>query len=401
MAENLRFKNYITSLARLSDNYGGYSVSDCQAWRKIAEGRYVSGYHKICGNKWYHRFEALKTNDVRDKWAVRDLISGEYTTCATFSECRAWAERMSENLSRYVKEVYQPGMFAYTPNGVHIHIDAVEAGTGGIHGAWYSRTSIPDRPQEKLGDVTSLYLSLETAEAGFADWLRKVSLDSDVLDRVGEDEIRKKYGKLVGRLTSLGLTVSIMEDISGGQIASLFTDVKDAPLVLKGAFVTCSDEAKIRQGVPKNVIEKFSTYSVATAMANACKKACDADFGIGVTGSSEEEVCVAVLMPNSLACGGSVELYEREDRQMYKFDIADAVYRFFMDALGDEEPVPETKAVLVTAYPYAAQSAKFNIPAGLSPEEERRYIEEHFKEIHFGAPKLDYKRTEFDYEELS
>ena len=55
---------------------------------------------------------------------------------------------------------------------------------------------------------------------------------------------------------------------------------------MKGAFVTYSNEAKIRQGVPAQTISRYSVYSRETAaeMAKACAEAYGADIGIGVTG---------------------------------------------------------------------------------------------------------------------
>ena len=107
------------------------------------------------------------------------------------------------------------------------------------------------------------------------------------MDRRREKKIRSSYEALTKRLISLGLTITTMESATAGQIASLITDTEGSSAVLKGAFVTYSNEAKIRQGVPAEVIEKFSVYSeeTAAAMARACREAYSADIGIGVTGT--------------------------------------------------------------------------------------------------------------------
>ena len=78
-----------------------------------------------------------------------------------------------------------------------------------------------------------------------------------------------------------------MESATSGQIASLITDTEGSSAVLKGAFVTYSNEAKIQQGVPREIIEKYTVYSeeTAAAMARACLQAYSADIGIGVTGT--------------------------------------------------------------------------------------------------------------------
>ena len=102
-----------------------------------------------------------------------------------------------------------------------------------------------------------------------------------------EAEIREKYRKLTLMLIEKQLTITTMESATGGLIASLITDTEGSSAVLKGAFVTYSNAAKIACGVPAAVIEKYSVYSeeTARAMAQACRKAYDADIGIGVTGT--------------------------------------------------------------------------------------------------------------------
>ena len=102
-----------------------------------------------------------------------------------------------------------------------------------------------------------------------------------------EKEVRQKYEKLTKALIQKHITITTMESCTSGQIASLITDTEGASEIFKGAFITYSNEAKIRQGVPAEVIEKFGVYSRETAseMAKVCRNAFDADIGIGVTGS--------------------------------------------------------------------------------------------------------------------
>ena len=102
-----------------------------------------------------------------------------------------------------------------------------------------------------------------------------------------EATIREKYRKLTLTLIERGITVTTMESATAGQIASLITDTEGSSAVLKGAFVTYSNEAKIMQGVPTDIIEKYSVYSLETAseMAKACRNTYVADIGIGITGT--------------------------------------------------------------------------------------------------------------------
>jgi PncC family amidohydrolase len=115
---------------------------------------------------------------------------------------------------------------------------------------------------------------------------------NDVLEVVkmyNEQEIRKKYEKLTKLLIEKNITITTMESCTSGQLASLISDTKGASAVMKGAFVTYCNEAKIMQGVPADIIEKYTVYSkeTACAMADVCRKTYNADIGVGVTGSLE------------------------------------------------------------------------------------------------------------------
>lgn len=102
-----------------------------------------------------------------------------------------------------------------------------------------------------------------------------------------ETTTREAYHALTTLLIEKHLTITTMESCTSGQIASLITDTEGASAIMKGAFVTYSNESKIKQGVPASVIDKYSVYSkeTAEAMAKACALAYNANIGIGVTGS--------------------------------------------------------------------------------------------------------------------
>ncbi|MDO4467291.1 MAG: CinA family protein [Bacillota bacterium] len=104
---------------------------------------------------------------------------------------------------------------------------------------------------------------------------------------MNQQEIRKNYRKLTLVLIEKGYTITTMESATSGQIASLITDTEGSSAILKGAFVTYCNEAKIMQGVPKEIIETYSVYSKETveAMAKACRKAYEANIGVGVSGT--------------------------------------------------------------------------------------------------------------------
>ncbi len=102
-----------------------------------------------------------------------------------------------------------------------------------------------------------------------------------------EAEVRNKYEAITKLLILKKKTITTMESCTSGQVASLLTDTEGASAIMKGAFITYSNEAKIMQGVPKETIENFGVYSLETAeaMAGASQIAFGADFSVGVTGS--------------------------------------------------------------------------------------------------------------------
>ena len=94
------------------------------------------------------------------------------------------------------------------------------------------------------------------------------------------------WTKIVKKLTDKNMTIATMESCTGGGIANEITNISGASSVLKESYVTYCNEAKIKQGVPADVIEKFTVYSKETAieMAKAVKFQTGSNIAIGVTG---------------------------------------------------------------------------------------------------------------------
>ena len=104
---------------------------------------------------------------------------------------------------------------------------------------------------------------------------------------VNEKAVREKYALLTNTLIEKNLTITTMESCTSGQIASLIADTEGSSAIIKGACITYSNEAKVKEGVMQATIDDFGVYSpeTAAAMAITCKEKYDADIGIGVTGS--------------------------------------------------------------------------------------------------------------------
>lgn len=161
-----------------------------------------------------------------------------------------------------------------------------------------------------------------------------------------ESEIREDYEKLTKLLIEKHMTITTMESATAGQLASLITDTEGSSAVLKGAFVTYCNEAKIMQGVPKEIIDRYTVYSkeTAEAMVKACVKAYQADIGIGVTGtmgnvdpdnqasSVPGQVYFAIGIEGNIK-SYYVELEPQPTRLAYKLAVAKEIYDVLMECL--------------------------------------------------------------------
>ena len=82
------------------------------------------------------------------------------------------------------------------------------------------------------------------------------------------------------------LKITSAESVTSGLFASSITEVPGSSEVLKYAYVTYSNEAKIALGVPAETIDTYGVVSpqTAEAMAIAARAASGADISISVTG---------------------------------------------------------------------------------------------------------------------
>jgi len=153
-----------------------------------------------------------------------------------------------------------------------------------------------------------------------------------------EETVRNNYKALTEYLIEKKLTISTMESCTGGQIASLITDTEGSSAIIKGAFVTYSNEAKVMQGVPLKLVDEYSVYSneVAQAMATVCRDKYGSDIGIGVTGTmgnfdpANKNVSIPGLVYISISYKDSNYNFEKKippqpSRYLYKLYVADII----------------------------------------------------------------------------
>lgn len=92
--------------------------------------------------------------------------------------------------------------------------------------------------------------------------------------------------KVVRKLMELNKTISTMESCTGGSVVDAITNVEGSSEILKFSAVTYSNEFKIKMGVSSEVIDKYSVYSMETAMemSKNISLFTNSDYGVGITG---------------------------------------------------------------------------------------------------------------------
>ena len=92
--------------------------------------------------------------------------------------------------------------------------------------------------------------------------------------------------EIIEILTKNKETISTMESCTGGGIANAITNIDGASEVFKYSAITYSNEYKIKMGINKKTIDKYTVYSkeVANEMSKCITDYTESDYGIGVTG---------------------------------------------------------------------------------------------------------------------
>lgn len=96
----------------------------------------------------------------------------------------------------------------------------------------------------------------------------------------------EKLDKIVKMLKEKNKYVSTMESCTGGGLVNAITNIPGASEILKFSAVTYSNEFKIKMGVPKEIIDTYSVYSMETAidMSKKISEFTNSNYGIGITG---------------------------------------------------------------------------------------------------------------------
>jgi len=132
--------------------------------------------------------------------------------------------------------------------------------------------------------------------------------------------MEEKLKQIINRLEKQNKTISTMESCTGGGLVNAITNIEGASNVIKFSAVTYSNEFKIKMGVSKKVIDKYSVYSIETAieMSKNISKFTNSDYGIGITGKLNR------IDENNLYGDNNtvyISIYDKNNNKFYNYDI--------------------------------------------------------------------------------
>jgi len=102
-----------------------------------------------------------------------------------------------------------------------------------------------------------------------------------------DEDVQAAAARLVRRIKEGGHTITVAESCTGGLLASSFTDIAGASSWFNQAWVTYSNDAKIKvlDVKPKSIEKKGAVSAeVAIQMAQGALKLANADIAISITG---------------------------------------------------------------------------------------------------------------------
>ena len=126
--------------------------------------------------------------------------------------------------------------------------------------------------------------------------------------------------EVVRVLTEKHKTIATMESCTGGGVVNAITNIEGASEILKFSAVTYSNEYKIKMGVSSQVIDKYSVYSMETAieMSTNIAKFANANYGVGITGKLNR---IDRFNPEGQDNQIFVSIYDVDNNKYYNFDL--------------------------------------------------------------------------------
>ena len=126
--------------------------------------------------------------------------------------------------------------------------------------------------------------------------------------------------RIVDKLKKLNKTISTMESCTGGGVANAITNIEGASEVLKFSAVTYSNEYKIKMGVSRAILDKYSVYSIETAMemSKNISEFTNSNYGIGITGKLNRVDINNLYGSNNKVF---ISIYDKDLDRFYNYDL--------------------------------------------------------------------------------
>ncbi len=126
--------------------------------------------------------------------------------------------------------------------------------------------------------------------------------------------------EIVKRLIKLNKTISTMESCTGGFLANEITNIEGSSEVFKYSAVTYSNEYKIKMGVNKKVIDKYTVYSKETAneMSKNISDFTSSNYGVGITGQINRIDKRNIVNNNNKIY---ISIYDRDNNKFYTKEV--------------------------------------------------------------------------------
>ena len=128
------------------------------------------------------------------------------------------------------------------------------------------------------------------------------------------------FKNIIHKLQLKQLTIATMESCTGGGVANAITNMEGASEIFKFSAVTYCNEYKIKMGVDKEIIDKYTVYSIETAMsmAKAISNFANSNYWVGITGKLNRKDENNDTGSNNLVY---VSIYSKDEDKFYNEEI--------------------------------------------------------------------------------
>lgn len=128
--------------------------------------------------------------------------------------------------------------------------------------------------------------------------------------------MNNKIKKLIKILSSQNKTLSTMESCTGGGLVDKITSVPDASKIIRFSAVTYSNDFKIKMGVDKKIIDKYSVYSieVSNEMSKNIAIFSNSNYGIGITGKLNKPDTENIFGKDNIVY---ISIYDKDNNKFY------------------------------------------------------------------------------------